>query len=114
MIFPDHDNPPEACPVLPSEGERTQGDDGVSVSSLDGTMSIDVRGLQPPQPLIGILSVLDGPDAPDTLIVIHDRDPLLLYPELEDRGWAWETIPAPEGELHLRLTRNPRNPGSEG
>jgi len=47
----------------------------------------------------------------DTVIVIHDRDPLLLYPELEERGWAWSPLPAPTGQLHLRLTRIPRAEG---
>jgi len=74
-------------------------------------MTIDVRGLEPPQPLVKIVTLLENPDVTDTVIVRHDRDPLLLYPELEERGWTWEVLASPEGELHLRLSRIP---GAEG
>ena len=63
-----------------------------------------MRGLEAPRPLVHILSLLESPDMGDTLVVIHDRDPVLLYPELEDRGWTWTKLSAPEGELHLRLS----------
>lgn len=66
---------------------------------------IDVRGLPPPQPLVAILRLLleQGPGGA-VVIVHHDRDPVLLYPELAERGWAAERIPSEPGELRLRLT----------
>jgi hypothetical protein len=41
------------------------------------------------------------------VIVHHDRDPLLLYPELAELGWVAERIDAPAGEVRLRLAHVP-------
>ncbi|HVO08068.1 MAG TPA: DUF2249 domain-containing protein, partial [Burkholderiaceae bacterium] len=46
---------------------------------------IDVRGLPPPQPLVAILRLIDSTPTLRVLIVHHDRDPMLLYPELAER-----------------------------
>lgn len=106
MIHTDNKTAPEACPVLPSDDRKTAPRDGAAISTDGATTTIDVRGMEPPRPLIDVLGVIDGPDVADTVIVRHDRDPLLLYPELEERGWTWSRLPAPSGELRLRLTRN--------
>jgi hypothetical protein len=71
----------------------------------EGVVHIDVRGLEPPQPLVAILALLERPDCGDEVIVHHSRDPVFLYPELAERGWEWERVPAAEGEVRLRLTR---------
>ena len=111
MVQNGKETTPEACPVLPSaDGTRT-AQTSPSISIEGAETRIDVRGLESPQPLIGILTLLESPNVTDTVIVIHDRDPLLLYPELEERGWAWSPLPAPTGQLHLRLTRIPRAEG---
>ena len=65
---------------------------------------IDVRGLGPPQPLVAILRrVHELGDSGATLIVHHDRDPALLYPELAERGWVAERLDAAPGEVRLLL-----------
>ncbi|HSB25817.1 MAG TPA: DUF2249 domain-containing protein [Burkholderiaceae bacterium] len=64
---------------------------------------IDVRGLPPPQPLVAILRLIDATPTLRVLIVHHDRDPMLLYPELAERGWAAERIEGAPGEVRLRL-----------
>jgi hypothetical protein len=66
---------------------------------------IDVRGLQPPQPLVAILHLVRALGASATAVVVHhDRDPVMLYPELAELGWSAERLPAEPGELRLRLT----------
>ena len=106
MILGEIKEPLRACPTLSPENENGIVNQDVTVTPKDGETPIDVRGLEPPQPLVEIISLLESSDVGDTVIVLHDRDPLLLYPELEDRHWEWSSLPAPEGELHLRLTRN--------
>jgi hypothetical protein len=69
----------------------------------DGAAHIDVRGLPPPQPLVAILRRVHTLGVNETLIVHHDRDPMLLYPELAEIGWEAERIAAPAGEVRLRL-----------
>jgi hypothetical protein len=73
----------------------------------DGVAHIDVRTLPPPQPLIAILRRVHTLGAHDQLIVHHDRDPMLLYPELAEIGWEAERIAAPAGEVRLRLRAVP-------
>ncbi|MDZ3837112.1 MAG: DUF2249 domain-containing protein [Rhodospirillales bacterium] len=72
-----------------------------------GAVHIDVRGLEAPQPLIAILGLIDGGAHAGHIVIHHDRDPLYLYPELEDRGWRYARLPGPEGEVRLEL-RGPR------
>jgi uncharacterized protein (DUF2249 family) len=73
----------------------------------DGVAHMDVRGLPPPQPLVAILRRVHALGAGQELIVHHDRDPMLLYPELAEIGWEAERIAAPPGEVRLRLRAQP-------
>ena len=72
---------------------------------------IDVRGLEPPQPMVMILGLIDGGNAGSPIVAHLDREPIFLYPELDDRGWAHEIIPTERGdpsckdEVLLRLVR---------
>jgi uncharacterized protein (DUF2249 family) len=66
---------------------------------------IDVRGLPPPQPLVEILTLAGAVAEGRAVIVHHDRDPLMLYPELAGIGWGAERIEGEPGEVRLRLER---------
>jgi hypothetical protein len=66
---------------------------------------IDVRGLEPPGPLVAILRLVDATVDEGPIIVHHDRDPRMLYPELAERGWVATALPAPPGEVRLKLER---------
>ena len=65
---------------------------------------IDVRGLPPPAPLVAILELVASIRDSTPVIVHHERDPQMLYPELAELGWTAERIDAPVGEIRLRLT----------
>lgn len=64
-------------------------------------MQIDNRGLGPPEPMVRILGTLQELDTGSQLIALMDREPLLLYPELERRGWEWS---CEEEGNYFRLT----------
>jgi hypothetical protein len=66
---------------------------------------IDVRGLAPPAPLVAIVKLIESVRDATPVIVHHDRDPRLLYPELAERGWSAETIAGDAGEVRLKLKR---------
>ncbi|HEY4646084.1 MAG TPA: DUF2249 domain-containing protein [Steroidobacteraceae bacterium] len=53
---------------------------------------LDVRGLECPNPMVEILGLIDRGEAGDVLIVHLDQEPLFLYSELDDRGWAHELM----------------------
>lgn len=80
-----------------------------SWNASDGA-HLDVRGLDCPEPLVAVLRTIDAGTIA-TLIVHLDQEPVLLYPELDDRGWVHEQL-SPEcgeascaDEVRLRLTR---------
>ena len=60
------------------------------------TVTLDNRGLQPPEPMVRILAEVGRLDPGDELVALMDREPLLLYPELERRGLSWEFEEKPE------------------
>jgi len=78
--------------------------------SSEGT-HIDVRGLPPPEPMLAILQLIDSGEAPDVVIALLDREPIFLYPELDDRGWGYELVDASVGDhacggaVRIRLLR---------
>jgi hypothetical protein len=72
---------------------------------------IDLRNLEPPEPMIAILQAIDE-GAVDLALIAHlDREPIFLYPELDDRGWSHEIIPSSCAGTHcedgvmLRMVR---------
>ena len=58
-------------------------------------MHLDLRGMYPPEPMIEILREIDC-GSRDPIIVHMDRDPILLYPELEERNWSAQPHPGSE------------------
>ncbi len=66
---------------------------------------IDVRGLQPPLPMLAVLSWVDGPKTIERALVHFDREPIFLYPELAERQWAHEIVPGAPGEVLVALRR---------
>jgi uncharacterized protein (DUF2249 family) len=52
---------------------------------------LDVRGLEPPLPMVRVLERLDALEAGGTLTVLHERRPMFLYPQLDARGFVHET-----------------------
>ena len=64
-------------------------------------MELDVRGLEPPEPMMKILAALPMIDAGKHLLVHHHREPKMLYEKLEERGYEWETTK--EAEDHYTI-----------
>jgi hypothetical protein len=54
---------------------------------------VDLRGLEPPEPMVAILQTIDGGELDTALVAHFDREPIFLYPELEDRGWSHKLLP---------------------
>jgi uncharacterized protein (DUF2249 family) len=69
---------------------------------------LDVRGLEPPQPMLRVLQEIDrlGPAA--ELEVRHDRRPTLLYPQLDERGFVHETDEPEPGMVRIIIRRGGR------
>ncbi len=69
--------------------------------------SLDVLGLEPPEPMVRILSKLPELGADDLLEVTIMREPFPLYPHLERAGFAHSIVKLGEGRYKLTIKKGP-------
>lgn len=74
-------------------------------SATAGSSTLDVRGLEPPQPMVLVLERLESLAAGETLEVLHERRPLFLYPQIEARGFIHQTDEPAAGIIRIRIQR---------
>lgn len=77
--------------------------DELSEKYKDHLLTIDVRALEMPQPMITILDSLDQLAGGDALFVYHKRIPVYLLPELSERGFDYRVKEISDGEVHLLI-----------
>jgi hypothetical protein len=81
------------------------GAQGKHWTDADG-LHIDVRGLAPPGPLVAIVALIESIGGDVTPVIVHhERDPVMLYGELAERGWTVERIDGAPGEVRLKLRK---------
>lgn len=73
--------------------------------SADALASMDNRGLSPPEPMLRILAALDNLPNGGRLVAQMDRQPLFLYPELEERGCTYTCDRVVEGHYVLTIEK---------
>lgn len=56
---------------------------------MSGERVLDVRGLEPPEPLERALDAVASLQPGEWVRMIHSREPCLLYPLLEKRGFQY-------------------------
>ena len=66
---------------------------------------LDVRGLEPPQPLERALDESAQLKAGQRLRMIHHREPCLLYPLLKQRGFCYRTADVADDRFELLIWR---------
>jgi uncharacterized protein (DUF2249 family) len=62
---------------------------------------IDVRGLEPPEPMVRTLAALETLPPGGTLVQINQRTPQFLLPQLESRGFRYEVQEVDPEEVRL-------------
>ncbi|MGH7442517.1 MAG: DUF2249 domain-containing protein [bacterium] len=91
---------PKGPPTSPPKPKQGEGDFDL----------LDVRGLEPPEPMVRILAhCRELPDG-RTLKVVHERRPEFLYPRLDEQGLVHRTEVLDADLVHLYITR----PGKRG
>lgn len=71
-------------------GARTPPVEADDRRAGDGVIVLDVRGLEPPEPLERTLAALESLSAGGTLVQLNVRVPQFLLPRLEERGFLYE------------------------
>lgn len=66
---------------------------------------LDVRRLEPPWPMVRVLEAIERLEPGGRLEVIHDRRPLFLYPQLDERGFRHTTDEPEPGVVRIAIWR---------
>ena len=66
---------------------------------------LDVRGLEPPEPMVRTLAALERMPVGHQLVQINVRIPQLLLPVLAERGYAWEVDESRADRVLVRIRR---------
>ena len=66
-------------------------------------IELDVRGLEPPEPMERIVAALDTLERGGSLRVMIDRRPLPLYHLLERNGYAYEERPGRDSLFEITI-----------
>ena len=97
-----------ACAKLPaaqaaalSEGMRRLADPAPG----EALPELDVRGLEPPAPMMRIMEALARAPREPLRVRIH-REPIPLYELLAERGFAWRTTPLEDGSFEVLIERS--------
>ena len=70
----------------------------------EGERFLDLRGLDPPAPLMRVFEALDA--APDRPLRIRlQREPFPLYPILQAGGWIRRTVTRDDGSVEILISR---------
>jgi uncharacterized protein (DUF2249 family) len=93
--------------AAPAGGEHR---DAANRERAGETVAIDVRGLEPPLPLIRILEAVERMAPGDRLEILHERRPMFLYPQLDARGLVHETDQPGPGLVRIVVRRGPDAP----
>jgi hypothetical protein len=63
--------------------------------------------MEPPGPFVAIMGwIKANPDASEVIVML-ERDPVYLFPELNEINWGWEYLNETPGNIELRLKRLP-------
>ena len=86
--------------------DANQGWEKVLLRFTDKMITVDVRELEMPQPMMTILGALDQLPDDNALFVYHKRIPVFLLPELSDRNLDYRIKEISEGEVNLLIFKN--------
>lgn len=80
---------PEGAPAPSTSAPQAAPAEGTADDDT-GVVVLDVRGLEPPEPMVRTLEALNDLPPDGTLVQLNVRVPRFLLPELEARGFTYE------------------------
>jgi uncharacterized protein (DUF2249 family) len=94
-----------AAAAPPAEPADTEAASEAPREPATATVRLDVRGLEPPEPMVRTLAALETLPEGHTLVQINVRVPQFLLPILAERGYAWEVDESPADHVVVRIRR---------
>jgi uncharacterized protein (DUF2249 family) len=86
--------------------ELQPGFDADGEADSEGVVVLDVRDLEPPEPMVRTLAALEDLPHGGTLVQLNVRVPQFLLPQLEERGFTYEIREQSPELVRLFITRN--------
>jgi uncharacterized protein (DUF2249 family) len=87
--------------------ETDSADEGATIPNEADTVVLDVRGLEPPEPMVRTLTALDALPEGHTLLHVNVRVPRFLLPVLEERGYDYEIDESRPDRVFMRIWSSP-------
>jgi len=91
------------------EGLRAQ-----NIIVTPALVEVDNRGLEPPEPMVRILAIVQQLAPGQRMEALNERQPMLLYPKLEELGLTHQTEQMPAGHYRITVTRDGSGQPSQG
>lgn len=98
VVATDRESPPVSVGHMGVTEYEEAGSEGVVV--------LDVRGLEPPEPMVRTLAALEELPHGGTLVQLNVRVPQFLLPQLDERGFTYEIRVQSPDLVRLFITRN--------
>lgn len=76
-----------------------------AVEQMAGDVLLDVRGLEPPEPMVRTLAALEALAPGRRLVQVNVRVPQFLLPILAERGFDWEVDETVSGRVLVSIRR---------
>lgn len=92
-------------PPMPGQAKPAVAAVAPASAAAGAAQEVDVRGLEPPEPLVRILDRLEALPAGATLRAHTDREPCHLFGEAEQRGFRHDCKEQADGSWITVLTR---------
>lgn len=83
-FYPAEKGPATPKRITPAEGRAADDELGT------GVIVLDVRDMEPPEPMVRTLAALEALPPGGTLLQINLRVPQFLLPQLQERGFSYE------------------------
>ena len=80
-----------------------------AVPAEEGTVVLDVRGMEPPEPMVRTLAALESLPAGETLVQVNERVPQFLLPRLAELGFEYEVREPPNGPVRTFIRRRAKS-----
>ena len=98
-------SPPEVDSLLKFDLADLEGLKQQMIFVSPEVVTVDNRGLEPPEPMMRILSILPQLSANQRLEALNDRPPAMLFPRLAEMGYAYDLSPQPDGSVRVTIRR---------
>jgi uncharacterized protein (DUF2249 family) len=101
---------PAGSPAPTSHPALQQNDPGAAWP--DPVREMDNRDLEPPEPMVRTLEGVEGLAPGEVIAVLLPREPVLLFEELQARGYAWRGGFEPDGHYRVVIRSGGAEPAS--